>query len=644
MKDRILTAYLKDFSDGFGLADLNENESFEHFVNYSIISKHHLESFEPEEVAVGGSGDLGLDGLAIVVNDHLVASKSAVDYLKKTLRRLDVDFIFIQAKSSSHFDAAEIGAVFSGIRQFFGSNEPTGANDTIRGLHSVKEHIFDHSIDMEQNPSCRIYFATTGVWTNESVLRARADQGIADLQATNLFSSASFVPVDATALKKLYRDLKQKIIREFLFEKHTIVPQISGVQEAYIGIVPCTEYLKLVCDEDGSLNRRLFFDNVRDFQGHNPVNREIEATVNDTTRSDRFALLNNGVTVVAQDANKVGARFRLNDYQIVNGCQTTHILYANRGRLTPSTYLPLKLIVTTDAEVTNQVIQGTNRQTEVKLEAFESLAPFQKKLEELYLAMGRDRVEPLYYERRSKQYEHLEIRRERIISLATQVKCFLAMFLNEPHSTHRYYGELLSAYRNRLFGESHSPTPYYASGLALVTLERLFLNGELPRSWRRDKYQVLMVYRLQGDSELPPLNSRGIEKYCDGLLTRLSDAVAVGADFRRAGELAEAVRRRSSPLREPPERTRAFTEALTKAVVRDGHSNLGKADHETGTVRQFSDIRGYGFVERDSGGDAFVHYSGISSQGYRSLSSGQRVRFSAVKTARGIQAVDVETI
>ena len=80
--------------------------------------------------------------------------------------------------------------------------------------------------------------------------------------------------------------------------------------------------------------------------------------------------------------------------------------------------------------------------------------------------MGRGRSEPLYYERRSKQYEHLAIRRERIISLAVQVKCFLAMFLNEPHSTHRYYGELLSAYRNRLFRESHSPIPYYVSGLA----------------------------------------------------------------------------------------------------------------------------------------------------------------------------------
>ena len=47
---------------------------------------------------------------------------------------------------------------------------------------------------------------------------------------------------------------------------------------------------------------------------------------------------------------------------------------------------------------------------------------------------------------------------------------------------------------------------------------------------------------------------------------------------------------RRSPFREPPERTRAFTEALVKAVVPLGHSTLTKTDQETGTVIRFSDI------------------------------------------------------
>jgi len=53
-----------------------------------------------------------------------------------------------------------------------------------------------------------------------------------------------------------------------------------------------------------------------------PVNTEIRETVIDAFRMIDFALLNNGVTIVARDVGKVGATFRLKDYQIVNGCQT----------------------------------------------------------------------------------------------------------------------------------------------------------------------------------------------------------------------------------------------------------------------------------------------------------------------------------
>jgi hypothetical protein len=449
------------------MAHLDASRAFERFINHCVISRHHPDPFDPEDVTPGGSGDLGLDGVGIIVNDHLVFDTGAVEYLKRELRRLDVQFVFIQSKMSPHFDGAEIGNFINGVRQFFNHELPANAGVRIRELHKVKEHIFDSSIHMDRNPICRLYYATTGVWAGDTALRAIIDQGDKDLSHTALFHTVEFGPLDAEGIKKAYREVHNKVVREISFDKHTILPAISGVKEAYIGTVPCLEYLRLLCDDEGILNRRLFYDNVRDFQGHNPVNTEIHETIVDATKNDRFALLNNGVTIVARDINKVGVKFKLMDYQIVNGCQTSHILYNNRSYLNDKIYLPLKLIVTDDNEVINQVIQGTNRQTEVKLEAFESLAPFQKKLEELYIAMARGRAKHLYYERRSKQYDHLSVGRERIVTLPSQIKCFVAMFLNEPHSTHRYYGELLRSYRNRLFSDSHLPITYYVAAAAL---------------------------------------------------------------------------------------------------------------------------------------------------------------------------------
>lgn len=60
-----------------------------------------------------------------------------------------------------------------------------------------------------------------------------------------------------------------------------------------------------------------------------------------------------------------------------------------------------------------------------------------------------------------------------------------------------------------------------------------------------------------------------------------------------------------------------------------------------GTVKMFDTARGYGFIKGDDGQDAFVHYSQIEGEGYRSLTEGQRVVYSTIQEVRGIRAVAV---
>jgi len=69
---------------------------------------------------------------------------------------------------------------------------------------------------------------------------------------------------------------------------------------------------------------------------------------------------------------------------------------------------------------------------------------------------------------------------------------------------------------------------------------------------------------------------------------------------------------------------------------------LAMSDRETGTVKWFNDSKGYGFIQRDQGDDVFVHFRAIRSDGFRSLSEGQRVEFSVVEGDKGLQADDVE--
>ena len=68
------------------------------------------------------------------------------------------------------------------------------------------------------------------------------------------------------------------------------------------------------------------------------------------------------------------------------------------------------------------------------------------------------------------------------------------------------------------------------------------------------------------------------------------------------------------------------------------------AERETGTVKWFNATKGYGFITRDAGGDVFVHYSAINTQGYRSLEEGQRVEFAVAEGQKGLQAQDVNVV
>jgi CspA family cold shock protein len=65
----------------------------------------------------------------------------------------------------------------------------------------------------------------------------------------------------------------------------------------------------------------------------------------------------------------------------------------------------------------------------------------------------------------------------------------------------------------------------------------------------------------------------------------------------------------------------------------------------TGTVKWFSDEKGFGFITPDDGGkDLFVHHTGISGSGFRSLAEGAKVSFEAETGPKGPNAVNVQTV
>jgi cold shock protein len=70
-------------------------------------------------------------------------------------------------------------------------------------------------------------------------------------------------------------------------------------------------------------------------------------------------------------------------------------------------------------------------------------------------------------------------------------------------------------------------------------------------------------------------------------------------------------------------------------------SERSNALREKGTVKWFNGAKGYGFIQRSTGEDVFVHYSVIQENGYRSLNEGETVEFECIKGPKGLQAQNV---
>lgn len=250
--DRITKSLLDEFSREHDLVKLPEDKQFEHFASYLTAGRFLSEAFDTSDMVPGSGGDTGIDGIAIIVNGSLVGDADLIEDYAACNGYLDVVFVFVQAERSSKFESTKIGQFAFGVQDFFNDKPSLPRNRAITSSAAVMSSVYDRSSKFKRgNPTCKLYYVTTGTWMGDTVLEARRAAVIDDLMALRLFREVEFVPIDASAIQRLYRESKNSVAREFEFSERTVVPDIPGVSEAYLGLLPTKEFLSLIQDENG---------------------------------------------------------------------------------------------------------------------------------------------------------------------------------------------------------------------------------------------------------------------------------------------------------------------------------------------------------------------------------------------------------
>lgn len=524
MKNLILKNFLNEFKNKFEICEEDENIIFEDFIHYCVLNNHVVDA--EKNFSELNTGDAkAIDGIAIIVNNRLILNEDDINILLENNSILSVEFIFIQSKTSDKLNDPEISYYLRHIKNFIGEEECT-----INGLEKfweLKNIIYSNSnLFKKGNPRCIIYYATAS--NNSQIsqdIQQTINQGIEELNDIGMLDEdIKFYNIGAKEIQRLYRKIDAELEAIIRFPKNvSFAYEGNKITSAYFGLVDVNEYIKLLKDEETCGIKNVFEDNIRDFLGieGNEVNKNMQGRLL-SEEAQLFGILNNGITIVADDIRPVGEKFNLINYQIVNGCQTSNVLFENYDRLVGQNIsIPIRIIATKDEKTRNEIVKATNSQTGLKPEQLDALHNFHKQIEEFYNAKNilwqeNKKCDALLcYERRSNQYRNVDITQTRIINIPKQIKAVTSMFLDNPHGVSGHYGTVARNVKDAIFKDEDKPIPYYVSGLLIYRVEGFFRKNKEYKAYTKMKWHILMVikYMFLESNKVPKhFNSKEMEK------------------------------------------------------------------------------------------------------------------------------------
>jgi hypothetical protein len=505
----VIQAQLREYVQANSLELYSQDQQFEVYSIFSILNGLQGETIDAYNVHLNGN-EFGIDGIAILIQGELVKDRHEAKEKIASINSPTIEFIFFQSKTSTGYDYGDISKFFDAISEFFdGSLKNESA--AIADLIGVKEEVYETGVG-KRNPKLSCYYATTGNYESPDRIEKLRSGFIKQLLEKNIFDTKtmSIQIVGARDLQQWYRAATSSVEVEIEFPRNVVMPINEHVEEAYLGFVDAKNLLKLYTttnSEDHSLavNRTVFFDNIRDYDATSKINIAIKDSVH-SDGGKEFVFRNNGITVVSKNIDRTGDKFRLEDFQIVNGCQTCNVIFdlvygdetgtGTNQLLAETIQVPFRLIGSKDDSFVSSIIVGTNSQNPVREEQFWALLPFMKSLEEFCRSLETEQI--IYIERRENQYRSLpKIERTRIMQPSVLMKAVAACLLFQPQRAARDYRGIVSEYEKAIFLDDHDVRIYHAVAYLYYRLEFLWRNQRIDSASKTFRYYILAGIGLQ---------------------------------------------------------------------------------------------------------------------------------------------------
>lgn len=572
--NQIIQALVKDFRRRQELFEDSDAEAFEKFATYCCLTQERLDQGDYKD-CITDKGEEGIDAIAILVNGTLVVSPEDLTAILDRVSEISVKYVFVQAKGSDTWNGGETLKFTNAVSGFFNGKD-IGSSAVVASNREIHGQIIDNAARLKENPHITAYYVGTGHAEDATATTKHLNYLKTELETMGIFSSIRCECVGQSLLQKFYKSATSSAAANLTFGLRVTLPAIPGVDQAFLGLLPASELMKLLTDEQSEELRPVFDDNVRDFQGVDaPVNAKMAATLKGSGR-DRFAVMNNGITIVARNLQVTGDIFNISDYQIVNGAQTSNVLFLNQEHYEgPSVHIPTKIIQTNDEDVISDIVTATNSQTQIKAEQLNARAQAERDIEKYFASTEPPRN--LLYERRSKQYANQnDVVKARVIDRYTLLRAVAAAFLEEPHIATGYPslltnrlasidGTTEAGTRAKFLRDRDDPDVYYAAASAYYRLDLFFKNSRLEARFKPARWHLLHVARLIClPTEAPPFESRKFRNWVRPFINQVWDDDEGAALFLAATRVVENA---GVTLRKDALRGSAVTTDLKEAVM-----------------------------------------------------------------------------
>lgn len=431
MKQMTMTqASIKDFvhEQLLKLDVEQESEAFEYVAAQEVLKQYNLDDNEIDRGHVGSANDGGYDGIYIFVNDVLMNGEEPKNIQLTNCAKIDIHLI--QAKYQAKFQEVNIQNWKDSFRNLI----KTGNPDQERYNNQIIEcfRLIRSLLTKIVTKQLQVTFTFWGVSLVEQI-HDNVNKQASELKEVvkDLLPSNVNVQVRILTDKQFFEYLQQNVNKTYALAtaKNVLFPDAASA----VLTVNLFSYYQFITDECGNLNKLLFEDNIRDYQGNVKVNGDIQDTLKQNYGVD-FWWLNNGITILADEMTRgLDDIVGLVNPRIVNGLQTSNEIwryYHNNGDVldgtTDNRKVLVKCIKANDQDIRARIIRAANSQTSIPPAYLHSLDQIQLQIEQYFTRQG------LHYDRRKNSCKNDGVSPQEIVTVPFLGQCLISTLLGQP--------------------------------------------------------------------------------------------------------------------------------------------------------------------------------------------------------------------